>query len=995
MRLLIVGSVSGLLLLLATIPVASAQLSPFELSLSDTTPTLESGASFGAAVAVGDINGDGIDDVVVGSPTDDSSTAIDTGSIKVFFGPSMTTASLLIENPSNTPSGGFGASVAIGDINNDGDDDVVAAAPFSNIGGNPAAGEVWVFFGPDLSTSQQLTEPTPQAGSQFGLALTVGDINGDFNDEVVIGAPRSQPSAVVGAGRVYVFTAPALVSVQALSEVVLETNARFGAAVAVADIDNNGFADVAVGVPGGDPSGVVDAGEVFVFLGPLLSFSAPVPHTLEAGAEFGSSISSGNINSIIDGFDDLLIGSPLANPGGLVDAGNASVYLGPDFVTTFPANDPNPQAGSEYGRSSLLADVNADGQIDILIGAPKATVSGQAQAGKVAVATGVQTELFSDNPTAGALFGRSVAAGLLTRDSDPEIVVSSPIASPNGSTGAGRALVFRGPTFVAIQDLLGPNAPEAGGDFGAAIAVGDVTKNKLDDIVVGAPLADPGGVADAGEVFLYRGPGAGNPTVISEPTVEAGARFGSVIEIGDVTGDGNLDLVVAAPNATGGAFSDAGEVFVYEGPSLNTVSILTEPLPETGAHFGSSLTIADFDGDGINDLAVGVPDGSDPVAGAAAGEVVVFFGPDLSSFIVIQDLFPEAGARFGAALAAGDIDGDGSADLGIGAPASDALDGTVNVGEAFLFLGPSFNFVSILRPVNTNDFGGFGSTLEIGDLNQDGFDELIIGVPFADPGGVSDAGEVFVLDGPDFANGTILTADAPEIGADFGRTLALGDVDNDGARDLLVGSPLDNGTGGELDAGLVVAFHGPDLLTTTDLTQPTQEADARFGAAIALGTVNADGVDDLTVGLPGAASGTTNDVGAVFVSYPQLDLGVSTMSLSATFGGILTFDLDAGVGQADEPYIILASLLGTTPGIPLGSVTVPIRFDPFFTNLMLNPAFFPGNSGVLDGSGQKSANVFLPPGIGHLLVGFNAYFAYVSGAPFSYASEPVVVTVVP
>ncbi|MEQ8765011.1 MAG: hypothetical protein RL885_13850 [Planctomycetota bacterium] len=982
------------LLLLAGAP-AFGQLNDFEAELHDTTPTLEVGASFGATVAIGDINGDGIDDTVVGSPTDDSATAIDTGSIRVFFGPSLTTASLTISNPSNTVSGGFGAAVTIGDVNDDGRDDVIVGAPFSNVGGNPAAGEVWVFFGPFLQTSQQLTEPTPQAGSQYGFSLATGNIDGNPGDEVVIGAPRSQPSGVVGAGAVYVYTAPGLLTVQTLTEVVLETDARFGTAVAVGDVDNSGFADVAVGVPLADPSGVVDAGEVFVFQGPLLSFSAPVPHVNESGAQFGASLAMGNINSVIDGFDDLLVGSPLANPGALVDAGDVTVYLGPNFATSFPASDPNPEAGSEYGRTVALGDVDFNGQIDILIGAPKATVSGQAQAGKVAIASGSQSELFADTPEAGAFFGRSIAVGQLTRDTDPEIVVGAPVATQNGSAAAGRCLVFKGPGHNTIQDLLGPSAPEVAGAFGSSLAVADVTKNKLGDVVTGAPDADPFGIVDAGEVFLFKGPAAGNPIVFTEPTPQAGARYGQQVAIGDVTGDGNLDLVVAAPFASAGAFAGAGEVFVYAGPALALHSVLTEPVPETNAHFGTALTIADFDLDGVNDLAVGVPDGSDAIAGAAAGEVVVFFGPNFSASITVKDLNPEAGARFGAALAAGDIDGNGSPDLGVGAPTSDALDGTADVGEAFLFLGPSFNFVSVIRPVVAQDFGAFGASLAIGELNGDGYDELVIGVPLANPSGVSDAGEVFVLEGPDFVNGSILTAPTPEIGADFGRSLALGDVDNDGNLDLLVGAPLDNGSGGELDAGLVVAFHGPDLATNSPITQPTPEADARFGTAIALGLVNADQADDLAVGMPGAASGVTADAGGVFVSYPQFDFGVDKMALSATFGGTASLSLDAGLANADKPYIILSSLFGTSPGIPLGSVVVPVVFDPFFTNLMLNPAFFPGNSGLLDASGQKTVPLFLPPGVGHVLVGFNTYFAYAAGAPFSYASEPIVITVVP
>jgi hypothetical protein len=278
--------------------------------------------------------------------------------------------------------------------------------------------------------------------------------------------------------------------------------------------------------------------------------------------------------------------------------------------------------------------------------------------------------------------------------------------------------------------------------------------------------------------------------------------------------------------------------------------------------FGAAVASADFNRDGFADLAVGSPD--DSRGASSTGGVNVLYGsahgvkgtggqywqPTASGLPV--------GSRFGIALATGDFDGDGYPDLAMGQ--SDP--GRVLVARGSATGLSQGGIVLAAEPYVT---GFYGESLVAGDLNGDGFDELIVGAPLHDAS--SDwAGAVFIHAGS--ASGLAATATVvtpPDVGvadagsSNFGRTISTGDFDADGFDDLAVGAA--DGMAGGVVAGFVAVIPGSvvgaALSAAVIWTQEkdgvpgVSEAHDSFGGSLASGNITGDAADDLVIGIPG------------------------------------------------------------------------------------------------------------------------------------------------
>ncbi len=371
-----------------------------------------------------------------------------------------------------------------------------------------------------------------------------------------------------------------------------------------------------------------------------------------------------------------------------------------------------------------------------------------------------------------------------------------------------------------------------GDRFGASVAgAGDVDCDGCDDVIVGAPHADGNGPS-SGSVSVFSG--RDGSLLFYTEGAAAGDWLGfSVDGAGDVDRDGCDDIVIGSPlgaSARGGARVVSGR----------TGAVLWNWLGEApGDRFGHAVSgVGDVDGDGYPDIAVGAPHAD--VAGTHAGRAYVFSGADGS---MLHTLDGAAWDQLGASVAgAGDVDGDGLADVLIGAPFAD--DPAFNAGAAFVLSGRDGAVIRVFRGAQAGDRLG-SIVAAAGDVDGDGTPDLLLGIP-ADDGAAIDAGAVEVRSGSDGA--LLLVWRGTKSGEFLQAGAGVGDVDGDGYDDVLVGSSSADGKGSEAGrAWLVSGRTGLELRVFEG-----RRARDWFGATVAgAGDVNGDGRLDLIVGAPG------------------------------------------------------------------------------------------------------------------------------------------------
>jgi hypothetical protein len=400
------------------------------------------------------------------------------------------------------------------------------------------------------------------------------------------------------------------------------------------------------------------------------------------GESFGCSVAAaGDVNG--DGYGDVIVGAYQSGRVGQA-VGRAYIYFGglrpqnrPDVVLTGEA------AGDAFGVCVASAgDVNKDGYGDVIVGAYQNDARG-ANAGRAYVFFGgpkphERPDMVLSGEAAGDAFGYAVAsAGDVNHDGYSDVVVGAYENSARGA-GAGRAYIF----FGGARPDAAPDAVltgEAAGDrFGISVSgAGDVNGDGFGDVIVGAYQNDAGG-NDAGRAYVFFG--GTRPDDRPDVTMtgaSTGDAFGfSVAGVGDANKDGFADVAVGAyHNGAGG--KDAGRVYVYYGaasPSDRPALVLTGEA--AGDAFGYAIAPAgDTNGDGFADVTVGAY-GND-AGGSAAGRAYVFFGGPGAD--AVPDFTQTGDATLDnlgfAVSGAGDVDGDGFADLVVGAPYSDGDSG--------------------------------------------------------------------------------------------------------------------------------------------------------------------------------------------------------------------------------------------------------------------------------------------------------------------------------
>lgn len=401
----------------------------------------------------------------------------------------------------------FGYCIAVvGDIDGDGHPDLAVGAPYqdgdfdnSNGGFGPPqnVGKVWLINGVNLTVIRTLDDPQFQMeqalkfGGQFGTSVAaVGDLNHDGITDVLVGVPHhieeGEDENEVNSGEAFVFSGKDGSILFTLKAPEPAEGARFGFAVAaLGDVNGDGTPDFAVGEPKRDiDEDIQDTGAVYVFNGAdgslLRAALPPSQDGKEANGRFGAALAdAGDINE--DGGDDILVGAPGKSRVYIVDGSSGAVVR----AITSPVRENLPSFGYAVAGGK---DINGDGMLDFVVGAP--LLNKMTGAAYIFNGAGTLQGTLKASPETFSKFGSFVSViGDLTSDGRPEVIVGAPDHSVNGIPNAGEAFIFQGNNGKLLQ-LLTSDMPKAYAGYGYFTVTADLTGDGETTFITGTPFQD-------------------------------------------------------------------------------------------------------------------------------------------------------------------------------------------------------------------------------------------------------------------------------------------------------------------------------------------------------------------------------------------------------------------------------------------------------------------------------------------------------------------------
>ena len=868
-------------------------------------------AELGFSVSgAGDVNGDGFQDIVIGArgaTPDGYYGSRGAGQAFVIFGSDQAFAATL---DVSTLDGAAGFSIsgrdvydyashavaAAGDVNGDGFDDVLVTAPFYNGG----AGETYVVFGAatfganfdlnDLANAAATTGVRitgAYAGENSGLAAdTAGDFNGDGFDDLIVG--------------------------------IRERNSNAGSAIVVAGDDFDGIVDV-LGTNGDDDGVGALVGDAGANI-----FVAGEGDDIMLGGGGADSFRGGEGDDIMEIID--LTYRRVDGGAGTDTLRIEALGLDVDFT----------QAGNERVTDVEAIALNASDMTVTLDTLSVLNLSSTSNKVKISVADPSSDFVLADLGSWSAVSASTTSLTIQSGQAQIEMGLDVPLASAFQIPPLN---LFELSALDGTQGFKITNEDGSGddfyGQFGFAVSgAGDVNGDGFEDFIVGAYYSNYVGSGDirGGGVVVF-GSAAGLPldTLTGDLDGADGFRFTggaydmagfSVSGAGDINGDGFADLIIGGEGDSLG-YGVAYVVFGTDqgfAADVDLSALGASGFSIVGGASGEliGLNVAgagDFNGDGFDDIIVS-GEGVTANGNFLSGESYIIFGTD-AGFGASFDVTTIDGTN-GVALggpndyayssvsvsSAGDVNGDGLDDVAIGIRSNYGLGYGNNQSVAILFgtadpqadLGAAFDLGNINTNLGFFLYGGniVNQIASAGDINGDGFDDIIVSERYSATRSGDYSGRSFVIFGTAtpanlFVNvsnlnvsvdGTGFRVEGPQDDDNLGATVsAAGDVNGDGFDDLIIGGPGISGDGGPYPASSVVLFGRPtgdfdDVIdpTTFDGTDGFNIDDAVAGdfagqGVSIIGDINGDGFDDLLIGAPGAQNAYYSTVGAAFVLF--------------------------------------------------------------------------------------------------------------------------------
>ncbi|WP_297324982.1 hypothetical protein [Nitrosomonas sp.] len=891
----------------------------------------------------GDVNGDGFDDVIVGASLADSHGRSSGSSYVIFgkasgFSATMALSSLdghtgfRLDGVMAGDQSGFSVSAA-GDINGDGFADVIVGARSADLHGDKS-GASYVVFGKasGFDASIDLSSLDGDTGFRVGgvaaddqsgwSVSSAGDFNGDGFDDVIVGA-RWADSSNQDAGASYVLFGKAsgfnatfdLSDIDGINGLRLEgTKASDGLGKSVSsagDVNGDGFSDLIIGATGADPNGR-NSGSSYVLFGDnfttAVTYLGTTKEELLVGSADSERFVAGNGN-------DTMIG------GGGADTFHGGE--GDDHIEVFDLNFQLVEGGS---GSDTLALAGSNLNLNLSTVHSKVSsieaVNLTGRGNNTLTLTAVDLLNLSDSSNSLTVDGNAGdrVFGLDNDWADGGISGDYHLYTQGAAellVGIAVTTVFPVPGVINLINLhsgVGFRLDGEGNDSGFSVSgAGDVNGDGFDDVIIASPTASPNDIGNAGSSYVVFGKASGFSDTLALSSLDGKTGFqlngGKVLDqtgysvsgAGDVSGDGFDDLIVGCKR-TSVSYVVFGKASGFDA-TLNLADLNGSDgfrlEGVIGELTGLSVSNAgDVNGDSFDDVIVGAPDASPN--GTFSGSSYVIFGKasGFDSTLNLLDLNGNNGFRLDGAIAsgfsgrtvssAGDINDDGFDDVIISTP------GFGPNWTNYVVFGKASGFGASLVLSNLDGSNGFrlegdtgGSVSDAGDMNGDGFDDLITGnyVVFGKASGFGARLDVSSLDGS-----TGFRFDGGGVGS------SAGDVNGDGFDDLIIGDSSAN-PNGQSSAGTCYVLFGKasGFSAIMDLSSLDGNNGFRLDGAAeydrsgfsisSAGDVNGDGFDDLIIGTPGADSS--------YVIFGRSDFGIGLPEIMGTSGDGLLKDTSA------------------------------------------------------------------------------------------------------